>query len=286
MLLGESYKSNWLKGLRYVVKCRGIHIAANVSHEKNLTIYYPPKTIEIKTDEPFLEGRKGILHCKAINGYPEKYSYRWDPSNKTSQNLTLSQLNRTHNNEVYTCYASNKCSKRELHKKHWINVEYPPDITAPENVTLFEDQASIINCSAKGNPTPEVWLEDKNRNFLSNSILTFNRKNISDVFCTAIAKSERNGNLTAKKEINILFKYPPQVNIHISNEPNNTKNTYNKEVLPINNPSFNNTGTWECHVINDDFRVIKSSNYKIPVKAMFSSVSNGPKKKMFQMRKL
>ncbi|XP_036359228.1 uncharacterized protein LOC118763632 [Octopus sinensis] len=105
------------------VKCRGIHIAANVSREKNLTIHYPPKTIEIKTDEPFLEGRKGILHCKAINGYPEKYSYRWDPSNKTSQNLTLSQLNRTHNNEVYTCYASNKCSKRELHKKHWINVE-------------------------------------------------------------------------------------------------------------------------------------------------------------------
>ncbi|CAJ1099337.1 XP_029636947.2uncharacterized protein LOC115212249 [Octopus vulgaris] len=188
------------------VKCLGIHIAANVSREKNLTIHYPPKTIEIKADEPFLEGDKGILHCKAINEYPEKYSYRWDPSNKTSQNFTFPQLNRTHNNEVYTCYASNKCSKRELHKRHWINVEYPPDITAPENVTLFENQASIIDCNAKGNPTPEVWLEDENRTFLSNSILTFNRKNISRVSCTVIAKSERNGNLTARKEINILLK--------------------------------------------------------------------------------
>ncbi|CAI9742884.1 XP_029636947.2uncharacterized protein LOC115212249 [Octopus vulgaris] len=83
---------------------------------------------------------------------------------------------------------------------------YPPDITAPENVTLFENQASIIDCNAKGNPTPEVWLEDENRTFLSNSILTFNRKNISRVSCTAIAKSERNGNLTARKEINILLK--------------------------------------------------------------------------------
>ncbi|CAI9722605.1 XP_029636814.1uncharacterized protein LOC115212114 [Octopus vulgaris] len=287
------------------VKCRGIHIAANVSREKNLTIYYPPNMVEIKADEPFLEGDKGILHCKARNGYPEKYSYRWDPSNKTSQNFTFPQLNRTHNNEVYTCYASNKCSKGELHKTHWINVEYSPDITAPENVTLFEDQASIINCSAKGNPTPEVWLEDKNRNFLSNSILTFNRKNISRVFCTAIAKSEKNGNLTNRKEINILFKYPPQVNFNISKKTNEiiisctasdgnpathkyklkqkwgntTKNTYNKEVLSINNPSFNNTGTWECHVINDDFHVTKSSNYKIPVKAMFSSVLNVPKKR-------
>ncbi|CAI9722608.1 XP_029636814.1uncharacterized protein LOC115212114 [Octopus vulgaris] len=138
------------------VKCLGIHIAANVSREKNLTIHYPPDMVEIKADEPFLEGDKGILHCKARNGYPEKNSYRWDPSNKTSQNFTFPQLNRTHNNEVYTCYASNKCSKGELHKTHWINVEYSPDITAPENVTLFEDQASIINCSAKGNPTPEV----------------------------------------------------------------------------------------------------------------------------------
>ncbi|XP_029656958.1 uncharacterized protein LOC115231005 [Octopus sinensis] len=105
------------------VKCLGIHIAANVSREKNLTIYYPPDMVEIKADEPFLEGDKGILHCKARNGYPEKYSYRWDPSKKTSQNLTFPQLNRTHNNEVYTCYVSNKCSKRELHKTHWINVE-------------------------------------------------------------------------------------------------------------------------------------------------------------------
>ncbi|XP_029636944.1 uncharacterized protein LOC115212246 [Octopus sinensis] len=119
------------------VKCLGIHIAANVSREKNLTIHYPPDMVEIKADEPFLEGDKGILHCKARNGYPEKYSYRWDPSKKTSQNLTFPQLNRTHNNEDYTCYVSNKCSKRELHKTHWINVEYPPDITAPDNVTLL-----------------------------------------------------------------------------------------------------------------------------------------------------
>ncbi|XP_029636947.2 uncharacterized protein LOC115212249 [Octopus sinensis] len=286
------------------VKCLGIHIAANVSREKNLTIYYPPDMVEIKADEPFLEGDKGILHCKARNGYPEKYSYRWDPSKKTSQNLTFPQLNRTHNNEDYTCYVSNKCSKRELHKTHWINVEYPPDITAPENVTLFENQASIIDCNAKGNPTPEVWLENENRKFLSNSILTFNRKNISRVFCSAIAKSEKNGNFRDRKEINILLKYPPQVNIHISNEPNkiiisctasggnpanhkyelkqkwgNTiKNTYDIKVLSIN-PSFSNTGTWECHVSNDDFLVIKSSNYKIPVRPMFSSGSNGPKQR-------
>eukprot|EP00106_Octopus_bimaculoides_P009671 XP_014777113.1 PREDICTED: uncharacterized protein LOC106874055 [Octopus bimaculoides] len=288
------------------VKCLGIHIAANVSHEKNLTIYYPPKTIEIKADEPFLEGSKGILHCKAINGYPEKYSYRWDPNNNTSQNFTLPQLKRTHNNKVCTCYASNMCNKkRELHKTHWINVEYEPDITASEDVTLIENQASIVNCSAKGNPIPEVRLECRNHSFPSNSPFTFNRRNISDVFCVANAKSTKHGNLTSRKKINILLKYPPQVNIHISNETNNiiinctafdgnpdiyeyklkqkwgnaTKNTYTMNVLSINNPSFNNTGTWVCHVSNEDFHVNKSSNYKIPVKPIFSSISNNPKKR-------
>ncbi|CAI9722596.1 XP_036359227.1uncharacterized protein LOC115212116 [Octopus vulgaris] len=285
------------------VKCLGIHIAANVSCEKNLTIYYPPHTIEIKADEPFLEGSKGILHCKAINGYPEKYSYRWDPSNKTSQNLTLPQLNRTHNNKVYTCYASNKCSKRELHKRHWFNVEYVPDLTASENVIFFENQTSILDCSAKGNPIPEVRLEYGNQSFPANFPLIFNRRNVSDVFCVAIAKSTKHGNFTSRKKINILLKYPPQVNIHISNETNNiiinctafdgippnyeykleqkwgntTKNTYNINVLSINNSTFNNTGTWECHVSNEYFHVSKSSNYKIPVKPIFSSISNDPK---------
>ncbi|XP_052824265.1 uncharacterized protein LOC106876220 [Octopus bimaculoides] len=184
------------------------------------------------------------------------------------------------------------CNKNELHKTHWINVEYPPDITASENVTLFENQASIINCSAKGNPTPKVRFEDENRRFLSNSALTFNRTNVSKVFCAAIAKSKKHGNLTSRKEINILLKYAPRVNLHISNETNNiiinctafdgnpniyeyklkqkwrnaTKNTYNMNVLSINNPSFNNTGTWVCHVSNEDFHVNKSSNYKIPGK--------------------
>ncbi|XP_029656702.2 uncharacterized protein LOC115230708, partial [Octopus sinensis] len=182
--------------------------------------------------------------------------------------------------------------------------EDPPDITAPDNVTLFENQASIIDCNAKGNPTPEVWLENENRKFLSNSILTFNRKNISRVFCSAIAKSEKNGNFRDRKEINILLKYPPQVNFNISKKTNKiiisctasggnpanhkyelkqkwgntTKNTYDIKVLSIN-PSFSNTGTWECHVSNDDFLVIKSSNYKIPVRPMFSSGSNCPKKR-------
>ncbi|XP_036359227.1 uncharacterized protein LOC115212116 [Octopus sinensis] len=289
------------------VKCLGTHIAANVSHEKNFTIYYPPKTIEIKTDEPFLEGRKGILHCKAINGYPEKYSYRWDPNNNASQNLTLSRLSRTQNNKVFICYASNMCNKeRELRKVHWINVEYVPDIIASENMTLIENQASIVNCSAKGNPIPEVRLEYENQSFPSNSPLTFNRRNSSDVFCVANAKSTKHGNLTSRKKINIMLKYPPQVNIHISNETNNTllinctafdgnpekyeyklkqkwgnitKNTYNINVLSINNSTFNNTGTWECHVSNEDFHVSKSSNYKIPVKPIFSSISNDAKKK-------
>ncbi|XP_052824251.1 uncharacterized protein LOC106879981 isoform X2 [Octopus bimaculoides] len=289
------------------VKCLGTHIAANVSREKNLTIYYPPNTIQIEADEPFLEGHKCILHCKAINGYPEKYSYRWEPNNNTLQDLTFPNISRTQNNKVFTCYASNMCNKkRELHKTHWINVEYVPDITASENMTLIENQASILNCSAEGNPIPEVRLEYENQSFPSNSPLTFDRRNSSDVFCVAVAKSTKHGNLTSRKKINILLKYPPQVNIHISNETNNTllinctafdgnpanyeyklkqkwgnatKNTYNISVLSINNSTFNNTGTWECHVSNEDFHVSKSSDYKITVKPIFSSISNNSKKR-------
>ncbi|XP_052824004.1 uncharacterized protein LOC128247863 [Octopus bimaculoides] len=128
------------------VKCLGIHIAANVSHEKNLTIYYPPNKIQIEATEPFLEGHKGILHCKAKDGYPEKYSYRWDPNNNTSQNLTFPNISRTQNNKVFACYASNMCNKKEeLHKTHWINVEFV------HNGVIFNNlYSSIIASGYKG----------------------------------------------------------------------------------------------------------------------------------------
>uniref|UniRef100_A0A0L8HS72 Ig-like domain-containing protein n=1 Tax=Octopus bimaculoides TaxID=37653 RepID=A0A0L8HS72_OCTBM len=289
-----------------IVKCLGSHITANVSYEKNITVCSLPERIKIKSDEPFLEGQEGNLHCGTINGYSEKYNYRWNRNNSTSENITLPQIHRKLNNKVYTCYVSSRCNKEcKIHKKHWVNVEYVPDITASEDVTLIENQASIVNCSAKGNPIPEVRLECRNHSFPSNSPFTFNRRNISDVFCVANAKSTKHGNLTSRKKINILLKYPPQVNINISEGMYNatiinctasdgnpeiyeyklkqkwgnaTKNTYNMNVLSINNPSFSNTGTWECHVSNEDFHVNRSSSYKIPVKPIFSSVFNDPKR--------
>ncbi|XP_036359229.1 uncharacterized protein LOC115212119 isoform X1 [Octopus sinensis] len=112
-------------------------------------------------------------------------------------------------------------------------------------------------------------------------------------------------NITIINQKSWKYVDPPQVNINISEGMYNAtiinctafdgipatyeyklkqkwgnaiKNTYNKNVLSINSPSFNNSGTWECHVSNKDFHVNKSSSYKIPVKPIFSSVFNDPKR--------
>ncbi|XP_052824260.1 uncharacterized protein LOC106874069 isoform X5 [Octopus bimaculoides] len=298
----------------------------------SITVFVLPKSVTIKaiSDTVPVENQIKSYECLIKDAKPE-FSVFWlitrkngtqenatknisNNSSKSGDLITLSSkltltLHKRFKELQCVAYFLDKTGIVTYSKKLDMLIEYSPEKdTMTLNVfggKVCADTPTKFQCSWKGgHPPANVTLMYKNVSNTSKEEVELNvipSKFHQTVKCLGIHIAAN-----VSREKNFTIYYPPQVNIHISNETNNTlqinctafggnpeiyeykleqkwgnatKNTYNMNVLSINNPSFSNTGTWECHVSNEDFHVNKSSNYKFPMKPIFSSISNNPKKR-------
>uniref|UniRef100_A0A0L8GVD7 Ig-like domain-containing protein n=1 Tax=Octopus bimaculoides TaxID=37653 RepID=A0A0L8GVD7_OCTBM len=223
-----------------------------------------------------------------------------------SSKLTLT-LNKNFQKLQCVAYFPGKNEFVNYSKELDLHIKYPPE---RDNMILNVfggkvciDTPAKFQCSWEGgNPPASVTLMYKDISYTTKENVELNVEPSESHQTVKCLGTHIVANVSCEK--NLTFYYPPQINMHILEEKNatvinctlfdmnpatnkyilkqkwgnTTKNTYDTNVF-IKNPSFNNAGTWECHISNENFCMSKPLNYKIPVRPILSSIASDPKKR-------
>ncbi|XP_029646430.2 synaptogenesis protein syg-2 isoform X2 [Octopus sinensis] len=208
-----------------------------------LEVKYPPgqPMISSSHDFPWLEGSDQSLYCEAKPGNPPYVFYKWFSANRglihTGSVLRFHPVSRSNHSDRLACRAENTFTVMQ-HGKHItqsviVLVEYRPAIELTENSTVSESQDITLQCSAEGNPSPQVSLQfgevlQNDSHTFENSPMFLELKNISrnqagQYTCTAKSESHVYGALISEKSMNLVVQYSPDV--QVVTPPNATEGT-------------------------------------------------------------
>ncbi|CAF0918628.1 unnamed protein product [Brachionus calyciflorus] len=206
------YSNGDIEIRRVLVEDEGFYVCS-ISNSENikyaqakLTVNIPVTFIKRPIDVSSVEGDSAEFYCK-VSGKPEpKIIWKKDgfiikkTSNQTSklseyefyQNdeiLRVNNLNRGNHEGVYSCWAGNSVNKISSDARLFINPpERPFFKITQQNISVFENQQTTLECFAEGKPKPQVlWYKDGQRistdsrvYFDSFGYLTFNQVRVTD----------------------------------------------------------------------------------------------------------
>lgn len=148
------------------------------SHTFRLTLHYPTEHVEFWVGSPSTtegwvrEGDAVQLLCQGDGSPSPEYSFFRQQGTQEEQlnvnlkgNLTLERVHRNQSG-IYGCRVEDYDADEEVQlvKKLKLHVAYldPLELSVPEELFVFLNSSStVVNCSARGLPTPTVrWTKD------------------------------------------------------------------------------------------------------------------------------
>ncbi|XP_035682662.1 fibroblast growth factor receptor 2-like [Branchiostoma floridae] len=194
--------------------------------ETTLNVTYPAQiTPTPPVTTTVIVGQTANFSCPA-EGNPNNFTYIWKEGNRTinsahedqfSQSdgvLTISNVQRNQHDVVYTCDVSNNIGRADT-ASTTLDVQHAPDVSAPENVTVKENDDLTVQCVAAANPAVSSveWKKQDSPTVVSNnatlSISNIQKGNASTYVCTAQNTLHDNSTGTGTASTVVIVQYAP-----------------------------------------------------------------------------
>ncbi|GAB6027447.1 hypothetical protein CHUAL_001708 [Chamberlinius hualienensis] len=185
-----------------------------------VSVNFPPVGVNISvTPHRAKAGRKITLQCDSASSHPEAEIHWWRNGirletakyngsqiglygGKSARSILRIDTTAAHDGTVYTCQAVNKALEHSVHDAVTLNILYKPEFLNPPSgaVIVEEGKSTIINMTAKGNPSTITYKWKRN-----GEELTSTPKNLTSMLhvigpilnVSVTAKNER-GNYTCE----------------------------------------------------------------------------------------
>ncbi|XP_068685530.1 fibroblast growth factor receptor 3-like isoform X2 [Montipora foliosa] len=178
------------------------------------------------------EGKFFNVTCQA-SGNPSPTNYTW--INKDGQLFSGNVLNFINISRAeagqYRCVVGNRCGKDG--KSTTVNVHYPVTITSISlNQTVDEGDVVLLNCTADGNPQPNItWTRLSDKSTVSISLTITGKQDEGGYRCTA---DNGIGDVVFSDVFITVQSYHPINTVFSTNLPNNTVNLNDNFTLLCN----------------------------------------------------
>ncbi|XP_019628377.1 PREDICTED: Down syndrome cell adhesion molecule-like protein 1 homolog [Branchiostoma belcheri] len=157
-------------------------LQSNLETQTTFNVRYPA---EISPTPPatttVIAGQSASFSCPA-DGNPDTFTYTWKEGGRTintdaedqfSQNggvLTISAVRREQHDTVFSCDVTNNIGSADT-ASTTLDVQHPPDVSAPVTVTVEENHDLAAECTVTANPavTSVEWKKQGSTSAVSNS---------------------------------------------------------------------------------------------------------------------
>ncbi|XP_019628375.1 PREDICTED: basement membrane-specific heparan sulfate proteoglycan core protein-like [Branchiostoma belcheri] len=157
-------------------------LQSNLEAQTTFNVRYPA---EISPTPPatttVIAGQSALFSCPA-DGNPDTFIFTWKEGGRTintdaedqfSQNggvLTISAVRRNQHDTVFLCDVTNNIGSADT-ASTTLDVQYPPDVSAPVTVTVEENHDLVAECTVTANPavTSVEWKKQGSTSAVSNS---------------------------------------------------------------------------------------------------------------------
>ncbi|XP_035665713.1 peroxidasin homolog, partial [Branchiostoma floridae] len=189
----------------------------------------PPGTTRVK------QGESATISCPA-EGTPDSFSYTWKEGTRVidtgtedqySENngvLTITNTPRSLHDTTYTCEVTNNVGMPDT-ASTVLSVEYAPEVSAPSEETVNEDETLTVECTVSARPAASVeWKKQGSTTAVSStaqlSIPNIQRTAAGTYMCTATNTFHDGsaGTGTANTVVTVQYK-PSQPTVDITPNP-------------------------------------------------------------------
>ncbi|KAG7157667.1 Nephrin-like 13 [Homarus americanus] len=208
------------------------NVSLNVMHGP-VWVWAPSGTLDVVEDEDLT-----ITALAAANPGPGELS------DGGSGQLTLLRVDR-HMSGDYTVIS--RTSHSAINSSFVINVQYgPEDVLAAERVTVDEDGAATVLCSATGNPTPNItWTKNSD----NTSLLTVLASGVGKARLVVEWASRADTGIYHCHAYNIVASYPPlSTAIVVTQEPTSATTNTQEEEMNRSWAHIGGSGWLDCRV--------------------------------------
>ncbi|XP_077299292.1 leucine-rich repeats and immunoglobulin-like domains protein lambik [Arctopsyche grandis] len=168
----------------YPVRLRGKDLLSLNSESLTCNDSLKPRIFEHPKTKMVIKGETGRLHCKATSSSSSHIDFLWRRNDTNISNPNVKEstetvddmmrvsseliLNNVSNSDAgrYQCIVSNIYGTTYSNKSHVTVVIFPKFIKNPANITVNAGDTAKLECSANGDPRPEVgWQKDGGNDF-------------------------------------------------------------------------------------------------------------------------
>ncbi|XP_068733266.1 probable oxidoreductase PXDNL [Montipora capricornis] len=204
-------------------RCTASNGAGVANKTVNVTVRFAASIDRIiSSSNTVNEGKFFNVTCQA-SGNPSPTNYTW--INKDGQLFSGNVLNFINISRAeagqYRCVLGNRCGKDG--RSTTVNVHYPLTITSISlNQTVDEGDVVLLNCTADGNPQPNItWTRLSDNSIVSLSLTITGKQDEGGYRCTA---DNGIGDVAFSDVFITVQSYHPINTVFSTNLPNNTVN--------------------------------------------------------------
>ncbi|CAG5103062.1 Oidioi.mRNA.OKI2018_I69.chr1.g596.t1.cds [Oikopleura dioica] len=223
----DSKTTNATRQLRFIPSLEhdGMPVQCSVEHpaleeqltvEKTLKVYYPPKTSIKLPSTPILAGSEIEVECELEGANPPAREFRWmidgEILENETQNVLKLEVAAAHHLQQISCEAFNGVQNAQQPSAGQIEVLFEPELVEKSKRVGVdpEDTEVELFCEFSGNPAPKIdwFLEDKYLGSGKSLILDARTTPVSAGSYSCIASNDLG---KASSEILVVVKGPPTI---------------------------------------------------------------------------
>ncbi|XP_068714967.1 neuroglian-like isoform X2 [Montipora foliosa] len=145
-------------GVYWCVAENDLGDTANAS--ASLDVQFGPDLVETPSDQTVTEGNQITFECRGVGNPAPEINWIKDGEHM-GEGETLTVVALRNDSGVYWCVAENDFSDT-ANASASLDVQFAPSFTiVPSDQTVMEEDQVMFNCSATGNPVPNIsWIKD------------------------------------------------------------------------------------------------------------------------------